>query len=100
MTFEEILSSGNYHLIDVRQPEELVMEGKVEGAINIPLATVPLKIDEIKEEIGMVIEGLDALKIAYNISQKYNINTKIINTLYDIIYSEKNKESIIDAVLN
>ena len=48
MTFEEILSSGNYHLIDVRQPEELVMEGKVEGAINIPLATVPLKIDEIK----------------------------------------------------
>ena len=58
------------------------------------------KIDEIKEEIGMVIEGLDALKIAYNISQKYNINTKIINTLYDIIYSEKNKESIIDAILN
>ena len=58
------------------------------------------KIDEIKEEIGMVIEGLDALKIAYNISQKYNINTKIINTLYDIIYSEKNKESIIDSILN
>ena len=52
MTFEEILSSGNYHLIDVRQPEELVMEGKVEGAINIPLATVPLKIDEIKEMKG------------------------------------------------
>lgn len=58
------------------------------------------KIDEIKEEIGMVIEGLDALKIARDISQKYNINTKIINTLYDIIYSEKSKESIIDVVLN
>ena len=57
-------------------------------------------IDEIKEEIGMVIEGLDALKIARDISQKYNINTKIINTLYDIIYNEKSKESIIDAVLN
>ena len=58
------------------------------------------KIDEIKEEIGMVIEGLDALKIAHDISKKYNINTKIINTLYDIIYSEKSKESIINAVLN
>jgi rhodanese-related sulfurtransferase len=55
MTFEEILSSGNYHLIDVRQPEELVMEGKVEGAINIPLATVPLKIDEIKERRSKII---------------------------------------------
>ena len=58
------------------------------------------KIDEIKEEIGMVIEGLDALKIAHDISQKYNINTKIINTLFDIIYNEKSKESIIDVVLN
>ena len=48
----------------------------------------------------MVIEGLDALKIAHDISQKYNINTKIINTLYDIIYNEKIKESIIDAVIN
>lgn len=57
-------------------------------------------IEKIKEEIGMVIEGLDALKIAYDISQKYNINTKIITTLYDIIYKEKSKESIINAVLN
>ena len=57
------------------------------------------KIDEIKEEIGMVIEGLDALKIAHDISQKYNIDTKIINTLYDIIYNEKSKESIIDVIL-
>lgn len=57
-------------------------------------------IEEIKEEIGMVIEGLEALKIAYDISQKHNINTKIINALYDIIYNQKNKECIIDAVLN
>lgn len=52
MTFDEILSSGNYHLIDVRQPEELTMEGEVEGAVNIPLATVPLRIEEIKEMKG------------------------------------------------
>ncbi len=52
MTFDEILNSGNYHLIDVRQPEELRMEGKIDGAVNIPLATVPLRIDEIKEMKG------------------------------------------------
>lgn len=52
MTFEEILKSGNYHLIDVRQPMELDLEGAVEGAINIPLATVPLRLDEIKEMKG------------------------------------------------
>ena len=37
MTFEEILNSGEYHLIDVRQPEELQMDGAIEGAVNIPL---------------------------------------------------------------
>lgn len=52
MTFEEILKSGDYHLIDVRQPMELDLEGAVEGAINIPLATVPLKLNEIKEMKG------------------------------------------------
>lgn len=52
MTFEEILKSGNYHLIDVRQPMELDLEGAVEGAVNIPLATVPLRLDEIKEMKG------------------------------------------------
>ncbi|MFT3919243.1 rhodanese-like domain-containing protein [Cloacibacterium sp.] len=52
MTIEEILKSGNYHLIDVRQPEELEMDGKIEGAVNIPLATVPLKVEEIKEIQG------------------------------------------------
>lgn len=57
-------------------------------------------IKEIKEEIGMVIEGLDALEIAKDLSKKYNIDLKIINTLYDIIYNQKNKECIIDAILN
>lgn len=52
MTFEEILKSGNYNLIDVRQPEELEMDGKIESAVNIPLATVPLRMDEIKEMKG------------------------------------------------
>ena len=70
------------------------------GDLFVITGTLSRPRDEIKEEIGMVIEGLGALKIAYNISQKYNINTKIINTLYDIIYNEKSKESIIDAVLN
>ena len=34
----------NITLIDVRQPEELQMDGAIEGAVNIPLATVPFKI--------------------------------------------------------
>lgn len=35
-------------LIDVREPFELENEGKIEGAINIPLGSVPEKIDYFK----------------------------------------------------
>ena len=47
MTLEEILQSGNYQLIDVREPMELEMDGEIEGAVNIPLGEV----EDRKEEI-------------------------------------------------
>ena len=47
MAIEEVLRNGNYHLIDVREPMELEMDGQIEGAQNIPLGEV----DERKEEI-------------------------------------------------
>ena len=47
MTLEEILKSGNYSLFDVREPMELMMDGEIEGAKNIPLG----KVEEQKDEI-------------------------------------------------
>ncbi len=52
MSLAEVLKSGNYQLIDVREPMELEMDGFIEGAVNIPLGEV----DERKEEI-LSIEG-------------------------------------------
>ncbi|MBS1549118.1 MAG: rhodanese-like domain-containing protein [Bacteroidetes bacterium] len=49
---EEVLKSGNYTLIDVREPMELEMDGEFDNAINIPLGEV----DERKEEI-LSIDG-------------------------------------------
>ncbi len=47
MTLDEILKTGNYHLIDVREPIELEMDGEIDGAENIPLG----EIEDRKEEI-------------------------------------------------
>ena len=52
-------------------------------------------IDQIKEEIGMTIEGLDALNNARYLINKYNLNCELINNLYEIIYNNKNIHSII-----
>ncbi|WKS94448.1 rhodanese-like domain-containing protein [Riemerella columbina] len=37
---KDILKSGQYHLIDVREEMELMMDGEIEGAINIPLGSL------------------------------------------------------------
>ena len=47
MTIEEVLKSENYHLIDVREPMELEMDGNIEEAQNIPLG----ELEDRKQEV-------------------------------------------------
>lgn len=44
-------------------------------------------IEEAKKEIGMVIESIDNIEVAYKLSKKYNIEMPIVNTVYDILYN-------------
>lgn len=47
MSLVEVLQSGNYHLIDVREPMELEMNGHIEEAQNIPLG----ELEDRKQEV-------------------------------------------------
>lgn len=47
MAIEDVLRAGNYHLIDVREPLELEMDGQIEEAQNIPLG----ELEDRKQEI-------------------------------------------------
>lgn len=53
-------------------------------------------IDEVRKEVGMTVEGLDSLKSGYNLAKKYNIEAKIIDNLYNIIYNNKDIKTILD----
>ena len=55
MAIEEVLKAGNYHLIDVREPMELEMDGYIAEANNIPLGEIEDHIDEIRGLEGNVI---------------------------------------------
>lgn len=46
-TLEEVIKTGNYSLVDVREPMELDMDGAIEGALNIPLGEVQERQEEI-----------------------------------------------------
>lgn len=55
MNIQEILKTGNYHLIDVREPEELIVQGEIKNANNIPLGELENRKNEIKNLKGEVI---------------------------------------------
>ena len=44
-------------------------------------------IDEARKEIGMVIESIDNIQIAYELSKKYNVEMPIVNAVYDVLYN-------------
>ena len=46
-----------------------------------------LTLEETKKEVGMTIESVDNIEAAYKLAQKYNIETPIVNAVYDILYN-------------
>lgn len=44
-------------------------------------------IDEVKEEVGMTIEAIDNIEVAYDLAKIHNVETPIINAVYDVLYN-------------
>ena len=43
-------------------------------------------IEDAKQEIGMVIESVDNIQIAYELSKKYNVEMPIVNSVYNVLF--------------
>ena len=46
-----------------------------------------LSIEETRKEVGMTIESIDNIEVAYKLAQKYNIEMPIVNTVYNVLYN-------------
>jgi len=46
-----------------------------------------MSLEEAREQIGMVIEGVDNIEVAYELSKKYNVDMPIVNAVYDMLYN-------------
>ena len=69
---EQLLDDGNKILIDVREDEE-VAAGMIEGAMNIPLGTIPDSIDGLdkgKEYIMVCRSGARSMRAAQLMEEK------------------------------
>lgn len=44
-------------------------------------------IEEAKKQIGMTIESIDNIDVAYALSKKYNVEMPIVNAVYNVLYN-------------
>ena len=44
-------------------------------------------LEETKKEVGMVIESIDNIEVAYELGKLNNIDMPIVDTVYDVIYN-------------
>lgn len=57
-------------------------------------------IDETKKEVGMVIESIDNIEVAYELAKKYNVDLPIVDTVYKVIYDNLDPKIAVRNLMN
>ena len=56
-------------------------------------------LEETLEEIKMVVEGITATKVAYEVAQKLNIDMPITSAIYSVLYKKSNPEEVVAELM-
>lgn len=56
-------------------------------------------IEEARKEIGMVIESVDNIEVAYQLAQKYNVDMPIVNTVYSVLYNNLDPKEAVNILM-
>ena len=57
-------------------------------------------IDEARKEIGMVIESIDNIQIAYELSKKYNVEMPIVNAVYNVLFGNLTAQEAVAKLMS
>ncbi len=57
-------------------------------------------IEEARKQIGMVIESVDNIDVAYKLSKKYNVEMPIVDTVYNVLYNNLNPKEAVNLLMN
>lgn len=56
-------------------------------------------LEETKKEVGMTIESIDNIEVAYKLGKMHNIDMPIVNTVYEVLYTNLDpKKAIIQLM--
>lgn len=56
-------------------------------------------LEETKQEVGMTIESIDNIEVAYELAKKYDIEMPIVNTVYDVLYNGLKAEDAVNILM-
>ena len=59
-----------------------------------------LNLNDSKNEVGQVAEGIRTLEVAHEEAAKYGINMPLMESLYNIIYKNSKPETLLDDLIN
>ena len=57
-------------------------------------------LEETKKEVGMTIESIDNIEVAYQLGKLHNIEMPIVNTVYEILYKGLQPQQAVDRLMN
>lgn len=56
-------------------------------------------LEETKKEVGMVIESIDNIEVAYELGKIHNIEMPIVETVYKVLYENLNAEEAVKRLM-
>lgn len=56
-------------------------------------------LEETKKEVGMVIESIDNIEVAYQLSQIHKIDMPIVETVYKVIYENLEPQKAVKKLM-
>ena len=56
-------------------------------------------IEEARKEIGMTIESVDNIDVAYKLAQKYNVEMPIVNAVYNVLYNGLDPKTAVENLM-
>jgi len=55
--------------------------------------------EETRKTIGMTIEGVDNINVAYSMSKQYNVEMPIVETVYNVLYNGLNPKDAVTKLM-
>lgn len=56
-------------------------------------------LEETKKEVGMVIESIDNIEVAYELCKIHNVDMPIVETVYQVIYEKLNPQEAVKKLM-